>query len=136
MNSAEATREILWNISHSWVMYVLLVPTVLVAGFGIYRKYRVWKLGKPILRFDRVGERVKLVLQHALAQRRTARQSYAGSFHLMIFTGFIILTIATTVVAIEHDILRFFDMQMMKGGFYLYFQSFIVELTPQYRVGL
>ncbi|MEE2776876.1 MAG: 4Fe-4S dicluster domain-containing protein, partial [Acidobacteriota bacterium] len=124
MNAAEATREILWNISYSWLMYALLVPTALVAGFGIFRKYRIWKLGKPILRFDRVGERTKLVLQHGLGQQRTARQSYAGTFHLMIFTGFIVLTIATTVVAIQHD----FGLQIMKGSFYLYFQSFIVDV--------
>ncbi|MDX1383063.1 MAG: heterodisulfide reductase-related iron-sulfur binding cluster [Thermoanaerobaculia bacterium] len=124
MNSAEATREILWNISHSWVMYVLLVPTVLVAGFGFYRKYRIWRLGQPTPRFDRIPERVRLVLAHALAQRRTAQQSYAGAFHLMIFTGFIVLTIATTVVAIQHD----FHLEIMKGAFYLYFQSFIVDV--------
>ena len=33
-----ATREVLWNISHVWVMYALLVPTVAVAGYGIYRR--------------------------------------------------------------------------------------------------
>ena len=30
----EATRQVLWNIHHAWLMYVLLVPTTLVAAYG------------------------------------------------------------------------------------------------------
>ena len=56
-----ATREVLWNISHAWVMYALLVPTVAVAGYGIYRRVRVWRRGpgrEPLrspARADRAG---------------------------------------------------------------------------------
>ena len=124
MNAAEATREVFWNISHVWVMYALLVPTGLVGGFGLYRKLRLWRLGAPTPRFDQIGRRVRLVVEHALMQRRTARVSYAGAFHLMIFSGFIILTIATIVVMIHAD----FKLEIMRGGFYLVFQSFIVDI--------
>ena len=41
MNAAGATREVYWNITHVWVMYALLLPTALVAGFGLYRKVRL-----------------------------------------------------------------------------------------------
>jgi len=34
MNPELATREIGWNISYIWLMYVLLAPTVVVAGYG------------------------------------------------------------------------------------------------------
>ena len=45
--------------------------------------------------------RINLVLKHALAQRRTARNLYAGMFHQFISYGFVVLTIATTVVALD-----------------------------------
>ncbi|HEV7858475.1 MAG TPA: heterodisulfide reductase-related iron-sulfur binding cluster [Pyrinomonadaceae bacterium] len=124
MNYAEATRQIYWNISRIWVMYALLLPTMVVAGYGIYRHLSRWRRGLPVARFDRPALRVKLVLKHALAQRRTARKRYAGLFHRLITYGFIILTVATTVVALDAD----FGTTIMRGSFYLYFQSFIVDI--------
>ena len=32
MNPNEATREVLWNIRHGWIMYALFVPTLAVAA--------------------------------------------------------------------------------------------------------
>ena len=55
---------------------------------------------------------------------RTWRRRYAGSFHALLFWGFIILTVATTVVLIDYD----FGIPIMHGWFYLYFQSLIVDL--------
>ncbi|MEK6281279.1 MAG: (Fe-S)-binding protein [Acidobacteriota bacterium] len=124
MNTAEATRQIYWNISHIWVMYLLLLPTAAVAGYGIYRHFSRWRRGLPAARFDHPLERVQLVARHALAQRRTARNRYAGLFHRLITYGFIILTIATTVVALDAD----FGTTIMRGNFYLYFQSFVVDI--------
>ena len=42
----------------------------------------------------------------------------------MIFWGFIVLTIATTVVMLDYD----FGLPIMHGYFYLYFQSFTVDV--------
>src|SRR5918997_3126354 len=124
MNSAEATRQIYWNVSHVWAMYALLAPTALVAGYGVHRHVSRWLRGQPAARFDRPAERVGLLLRHAVAQRRTARERYAGLFHAFISYGFVVLTIATTVVALDAD----FGTAIMRGRFYLYFQSFVVDL--------
>ena len=124
MNAVDPTRQIYWNISHIWVMYVLLLPTVAIAGYGIYQHFRSWRRGLPAARFDRPAMRINLVLKHALAQRRTARNLYAGIFHQFISYGFVVLTIATTVVAFDAD----FGTAIMHGNFYLYFQSFTVDL--------
>jgi Fe-S oxidoreductase/nitrate reductase gamma subunit len=120
----DATRQIYWNVSHVWVMYALLAPTALVAGYGVYRHWSRWRRGRPAARFDRPAARVGLVLKHAVAQRRTARELYAGLFHRFISYGFVVLTIATTVVALDAD----FGAGLMRGRFYLYFQSFVVDL--------
>ena len=120
----EATRQIYWNVSQVWVMYALLVPTALVAGYGVYRHWSRWRRGRAAERFDRPWERVRLLLKHAVAQRRTARDAFAGLFHAFISYGFVVLTIATTVVALDAD----FGTAIMRGRFYLYFQSFAVDL--------
>jgi len=124
MNTAEATRQIYWNISHIWVMYALLLPTAAIAGYGVYRHANRWRRGQGAARFDRPADRLKLVIEHAVAQRRTARDAFAGSFHRLITYGFVILTIATTVVALDAD----FGTTIMRGRFYLYFQSLIVDV--------
>lgn len=125
MNSAEATREVLWNISHGWVMYVLLVPTTLIGCYGVWIRCKSWKQGLPAEgRLDNPGRRLKYLWNHALLQRRNLHQKYAGIFHAMIFWGFITLTIATTVVMIDHD----FGIPIMRGAFYLYFQSLFVDI--------
>ena len=124
MDSAEATRQIYWNVSQTWLMYVLLLPTAAVAGYGIYRHISRWRRGLPAARFDRPAERVRLLVKHAVAQRRTARERYAGLFHQFISYGFVVLTIATTIVALDAD----FGTTIMRGNFYLYFQSFTVDL--------
>ena len=98
MDQATATREILWNISHVWVMYLLFVIALGIAVYGFYQRLAVWKKGQPLDRFDQPLERLKKVLTHAGAQQRTIREKYAAVFHSFIYTGFIILTIATTVV--------------------------------------
>ena len=120
----EATREIYWNVTHVWVMYALLAPTALVAGYGVYRHLSRWRRGQPAARFDRPAERLGLLFRHAVAQRRTARDAVAGLFHAFISYGFVVLTIATTVVALDAD----FGTAIMRGRFYLYFQSLAVDV--------
>jgi Fe-S oxidoreductase len=119
-----ATREVLWNIHHAWIMYALLVPTLATAGYGIYRRVLIWRRGQAENRWDRPRERIMLVVKNALLQLRTWRKLYPGVMHAMIFWGFVVLTIATTVVMIDYD----FGIPIMRGYFYLVFQSFITDL--------
>jgi len=124
MNPSQATREIYWNVAHIWLMYVLLLVTLAVAGYGVYRHLSLWRHGLPVQRLDRPAERLRNLLRHALAQSRTARDRYAGLFHRFIFYGFIVLAIATAVVGLQSDV----GLSIMHGWFYLYFQSFIVDV--------
>jgi len=124
MNRSDATRQILWNIDHVWVMYALLVPTTAIAAYGVYRRVRQWRKGQSENRFDRPLARLGLVLKYALLQLRTWRHVYPGLFHAMIFWGFVILFIATIVVMIDYD----FGIPIMRGEFYLIFQSLIVDI--------
>jgi Fe-S oxidoreductase len=120
----QATRPVLWNIAHSWVIYVLFALSMAIAAVGIYLRVARWRRGLPVDRFDQPMARLKMLLTHALEQRRTAREKYAAIFHTSIFYGFIILFIATVIVMLDHR----FGIPIMRGAFYLYFQSLIVDV--------
>ena len=124
MDPTQATREVFWNIQYSWLIYVLMVPTLAVFAWGFWLKIRRWRAGQPAVRFDRLGERLQLFLRNAVGQGRTLRSRYVGLFHSLVYTGFIVLFLATTVVAIHHDT----PLHLMKGHFYLIFQSLIVDV--------
>ena len=124
MDPTQATREVFWNIQYAWLVYVLMVPTLTVFAWGFWLKIRRWRAGRPAARFDRLGERLQLFLRNAVGQGRTLRSRYAGLFHSLVYTGFIVLFLATTVVAIHHDT----PLHIMKGHFYLIFQSLIVDV--------
>ena len=124
MDPTQATREVFWNIQYTWLVYVLMVPTLAVFGWGFWLKIRRWRAGQPAVRFDRLGERFQLFLRNAVGQGRTIKSRYAGLFHSLVYTGFIVLFLATTVVAIHHDT----PLHIMKGHFYLIFQSLIVDI--------
>ena len=59
-----------------------------------------------------------------LLQQATRRERYAGFFHTLIFWGIIVLTLATIVVFIDEDL----SIRIMRGQFYLWFQSLAVDL--------
>jgi Fe-S oxidoreductase len=120
----QATREVLWNIDHVWVMYALLAPTLATAAYGIYRRVKLWRRGQSEYRFDRPGQRLARLVKYGLLQLLTWRRLYPGAFHAMIFWGIIVLTIATTVVMIDYD----FGIPIMRGRFYLVFQSLVVDV--------
>jgi Fe-S oxidoreductase/nitrate reductase gamma subunit len=124
MNPADATRTVYWNITHIWVMYALFVPTMLIGGYGFYRRIQLWRRGQPAHCFDQPLARFKMVFRQALLQQATRRERFAGLFHTLIFWGMIILTIATIVVFIDEDL----SIRIMRGQFYLWFQSLVVDL--------
>lgn len=47
------TREVLWNISNVWLMYVLFAISLSIAGYGFYRRIAAWRQGLSADRFDR-----------------------------------------------------------------------------------
>ncbi len=73
--------------------YVVLWILTLVAFylFGIKVAYYVRTLGKarPEKRWDRIGERVGLVLTHVLGQRRLFNEPGIGIAHFLIFWAFV-----------------------------------------------
>jgi Fe-S oxidoreductase len=77
------------------LLFILIFIAALAFFFVTARKlYRILKLGQPEDRFDRIGERIKSVLVFVLGQRRVVREP-AGWGHLIIFWGFVLITIGS-----------------------------------------
>lgn len=117
------TREIFWNVGAlgRWTPYILMVLMLAVVGYGIWRRWSLWSLGKGGPPFDRVGERLKGFLIYGPAHGRLLVQLFGGVMHLLIFWGFVALFIGTTLVFIHEDL----RLHILQGTFYLYFSFFL-----------
>ncbi len=87
-------------------MFNLLFPLLLLASlvimiYGIFQRYRLWRLGKEGDKVDQVGERIKSVIYFAIGHRRILNEAYPGIMHLLIFIGFTIPLLMTVLAMIE-----------------------------------
>jgi Fe-S oxidoreductase/nitrate reductase gamma subunit len=118
------TREIFRNFPFFMQAAFYVVAMLAVAAFlyGFWRRIAKYRKGSVAPRFDHLGARIRRAAG-LMATNSTIwkRDPYAGVGHLLIFWGFVVLFIGTTIVAIDHDFLRFFDVQLLKGSFYLGF---------------
>lgn len=121
----EPTRELYWNISGYWVMYVLFIAVVACFVFFFRRRYRLWKLGTPKELQGSVKERLVGAVADVFTQRRVVKEKGPGFMHLAIFWGMLFCLLATTFVALQAD----FGLQILYGDFYLYFISLAVDLA-------
>jgi Fe-S oxidoreductase/nitrate reductase gamma subunit len=121
----EPTRELYWNISGYWVMYVLFIAVVACFVFFFHRRYRLWKLGTPKELQGSVKERLVGAVADVFTQRRVVKEKGPGFMHLAIFWGMLFCLLATTFVALQAD----FGLQILYGDFYLYFISLAVDLA-------
>ncbi|MCF8028314.1 MAG: (Fe-S)-binding protein [Desulfobacteraceae bacterium] len=85
------------------VIFSVLIPIVAVALFAYIIAKRLAPLVKarPDERFDRPGKRIFDVLKIWLAQWRHPRYMTAGVIHIVIFFGFLILSIRSTEMVIK-----------------------------------
>jgi hypothetical protein len=84
------------------VVFSLIIPVVGVALFIYIMALRMAPLVKaaPDLRFDRIAQRLVNVLKIWLGQYRQPRYMLAGVVHIMIFAGFLILSVRSISLVI------------------------------------
>ncbi|PIV22672.1 MAG: iron-sulfur-binding reductase [Deltaproteobacteria bacterium CG03_land_8_20_14_0_80_45_14] len=120
------SREVFWNISYSYVMYILAAIAIAFWVFSIYRRYKLWRLGKPDDCSKNIGKRIQVFIRttvvDVLAHRRFLRDLYPGMMHLIIFWGFVILLLAAAIDAVTH-----YTNRHIIGAPYLWF-SLIVDI--------
>ncbi len=77
---------------------LLLVVSLGVFGFILGRRIALLRAGAPDPRTDRAGERLKSLLVMGFGQSRQPRYLLAGVAHIVVFAGFLILTVRSATL--------------------------------------
>jgi Fe-S oxidoreductase len=111
----EATRQLYWNIHGKGIMYLFALISVVIFIRGCYKKLWAWQQGHKIS-YDHFNLRFKVFLS-ALVKHDEGifRGTFRRFMHLGVFYGFVILTIGTSVIAIQDH----FGIPLFYGNKYL-----------------
>jgi Fe-S oxidoreductase/nitrate reductase gamma subunit len=139
MNSSIPFRDTFWNVP-GWaqvLLYVGAVAAVAIFVWGLVARLRLWGVGGPEDRFDRIPARIKLVATHALGQARTLSQAYPGVMHAIMFWGFLALFMGTVLATIDYDIaLPLLAVKLLQGPFYLFYETVLDLFGLFFVIGL
>ncbi|MCA1933745.1 MAG: 4Fe-4S dicluster domain-containing protein, partial [Calditerrivibrio sp.] len=120
----EFSREIYWNVGHGVLipMYIIALGSICYALFSLWQRKSFYKKGKPENRFDNLSDRIFYSIKTTFGQLRVLSDKNVGFIHLLLFFGFVILTIGTTLIFIQADFLDpIFGIKFLKGDFYKIF---------------
>lgn len=133
------TREIFLHLP-PWaqvVFYVLAGLACLIFVYGFWRRYKKYRRGRAENRFDNLGKRIGRAMVAILSNRNVRKGERFGGFaHNLIMWGFIVLFIGTCIVALDHDVLSWFDVKILKGSFYLWFSATLDIFGVLFIIGL
>ncbi len=133
------TREIFLNLS-TWmqvVFYVVSALAILVFCHGFWRRIQKYRRGRRENRFDHLPRRILRALFTILSNATVRKgERFGGLAHTLILWGFVVLFIGTCIVALDHDVLRFFDVKLLQGGFYLWFSVVLDVFGVLFILGL
>ncbi len=133
------TREIFRNFPFflEITFYLVAFASIAVFIYGFYRRYKKYRKGRDAERFNNLLTRFSKAAA-IMAKNSTIfkRDKYAGYAHWLIFWGFIVLLIGTTIVAIDNDILKHMDIHILQGKFYLIFSLSLDIFGTLFIIGL
>jgi len=81
-----------------WILTIVGVGAVV---FSLSRRFQLLRAGRSEDRFDRLGERFKHTLVYAFGQKKMFDDPFAGLYHLLIFYGFLVVSLRTVTMVIE-----------------------------------
>jgi Fe-S oxidoreductase/nitrate reductase gamma subunit len=101
----DATREVFGNIA-PWMRVVFFCMMAVSIGWPVWQiwaRARLWRKGQRGDFEHSWRVRIQQLIIYALAQKRVHRKSLGALLHLLLFSGFVVLTIGTTLLAIAYD---------------------------------
>jgi Fe-S oxidoreductase len=135
------TRTTFEGLSHWEVMvwYVLVTVSTAVLFWGLTRLALKYRLGRRRpLGLDHLPRRLARGLASVFSHDKLrARQPVAGTGHLLIFYGFLVLFIGTVILAIQDDFAKpLLHFDFWHGSFYLTYSLFLDVFGAALIVGL
>ena len=127
----EATREIYWNVGHGVVlpMYILSFAAVAALVWGFWKRLPMYRQGKPLDRFDRYEERVKMLIADVFGQEKIFRVRDGGMPHAFFFWSFLTLFAGTLLVMFQADFFTpLMQVNLLSGLFYEAF-SLVLDMA-------
>ncbi len=121
--TSSAQREVYFNIGLPQLMYFIFAVSVAVIIGAFVQRVRIWRLARPQPVFDHFGARLTNMLTMGAGTSRVKNDRYAGVMHGCIYSSFIVLTIVTTLLALDDYLPLIFgsdaEHAFLRGGVYL-----------------
>jgi hypothetical protein len=95
------TERVILGLPGRVVFALLVLLAIAVFVYSMSRRIRVLLAGRPDDRFTEIPRRLWKTLEYAFVQRRMFRDPYAGFFHILIFSGFVVLTVRSIALVLE-----------------------------------
>ena len=114
-----------------WFVYIMATVAMGIFAFGIFQRIRLWRQGKntPTSRLFPIPERLKALLFYGFLQIKIIRKTFAGIFHSIVFWGFAILFVGTSLTFLDEDFYRIVTgHKFIQGPFYVGF-SWLLDLA-------
>ncbi len=127
--TTQATRETFWEIGpvQRAIFWFLSALAIIVFLYGVYARIVSYTQGRddPMPRIDQLPQRILTAAATIPTNRKNfERDIYAGLMHTFIFWGFLVLLIATAILAVDMDIYYYMTdgESFWVGDFYLAYQ--------------
>jgi Fe-S oxidoreductase len=112
-------------------MYVFLGFAVLAMVAQLWQRIRLWRVGRPEPRFDRLPLRLARLLRYGVAQVKVAQKAYSGVMHLSIFWAMVVLFIGTVLATIDTDF-----VEILTGDVYRVYEIVLDGFSLVLTLGL
>jgi Fe-S oxidoreductase len=112
------TERLVFGLPGRLIFASLVFLALVVFVYSMGRRVRVLLAGAAENRFDRIGLRIRKTFEYAFLQKRMFRDPYAGIFHILLFSGFVVLTVRTLALVAEGLIPGFELLRGRAGGVY------------------
>jgi heterodisulfide reductase subunit C/nitrate reductase gamma subunit len=117
----EIYRDTFWAVplGVQILLYAASAVSLFLFGYGFYRRYGLWKKGRPS---SLTWKRVKTVLSERgsaiISQKRIREEKKSGRMHMLLSAGMVVLFIGTVLVFFDYDL----GLPILRGWFYLFYE--------------
>ncbi|NLB18598.1 MAG: (Fe-S)-binding protein, partial [Syntrophomonadaceae bacterium] len=112
------------NVPYEWLIYLIMFIPITIFLFGAWQRISVYWLAKGKTgRGDNICGRTKSFLVPTFSQRKVIKKPLAGTMHLFLFWGFLVLFAAAGIDAAHY----WLGWPHVEGAFYIGF-SWIVDV--------